>query len=47
MKALKPGVNWKEMHLLAERVELEGLKELGLIEGDVDEMLDGRLGFVF
>ena len=35
------------MHLLAERVELEGLKELGLIDGDIDEMLNGRLGFVF
>jgi len=45
--ALKPGVNWKEMHLLSERIMLEGLKELGLVEGDVQEMLDGRLGFIF
>jgi len=35
------------MHLLSERVLLEGLVELGLITGDVDEMLAGRLGFVF
>jgi Xaa-Pro dipeptidase len=46
-KALKPGVNWKEMHLLAERVTLEGLVELGLISGDIDEMLQGRVGFIF
>jgi Xaa-Pro dipeptidase len=45
--ALKPGVNWKEMHLLAEKVTLEGLVELGLITGDVNEMLDGRVGFIF
>jgi len=44
---LKPGVNWKDMHLLAERVTLEGLKELGLIDGDVEEMLNGRFGFIF
>lgn len=45
--ALKPGVNWKDMHLLAERVTLEGLIELGLISGDVEEMLEGRVGFIF
>ena len=46
-KALKPGVNWKDMHLLSERTTLEGLKELGLVKGDVDEMLKGRVGFIF
>jgi len=46
-KKLKPGVNWKEMHLLSERITLEGLKELGLLSGDVDEMMESRLGFVF
>jgi len=35
------------MHLLSERVMLEGLKDLGLVEGDVDEMLENRLGFIF
>jgi Xaa-Pro dipeptidase len=44
---LKPGADWKDLHLLAERVTLTGLKELGLISGDVDEMLEGRLGFIF
>lgn len=47
MAALKPGSNYKDLHLMGERVTLEGLKELGLISGDVDEMLKGRLGFVF
>ena len=35
------------MHLLAERTTLEGLKELGLVDGDIDEMLEGRVGFIF
>ena len=47
MAALKPGVMYRDMHLLAEKVTLEGLKELGLVEGDVDEMVKGRVGFVF
>ena len=45
--ALKPGVNWKDMHLLSERVMLEELVKLGIISGDVNEMLESRLGFVF
>lgn len=35
------------MHLLAEKTTLTELKKLGLVEGDVDEMLAGRVGFVF
>lgn len=35
------------MHLLAERVLLEGLVELGLVTGSVDEMLEKRIGFLF
>ena len=37
--ALKPGVSWHDMHLLSERIMLEGLKEMGLLNGDVEEML--------
>lgn len=44
---LKPGVSWVEMHILAERITLIGLKELGLVNGDIDEMVENRLGFVF
>lgn len=35
------------MHLLAEKILLSGLKELGLVEGDVDEMVQGRVGYIF
>ena len=47
IKNIRPGVSWIDMHLLAEKVTLTGLKELGLIDGDIDEMLEGRLGYIF
>ncbi|XP_053401005.1 xaa-Pro dipeptidase-like isoform X2 [Mercenaria mercenaria] len=47
MAAVKPGVSWVDMHLLAERVQLEELAKLGLIQGDIEEMMKVRLGAVF
>ena len=44
---LKPDISWVDMHLLSERVLLTGLVELGLITGDIDEMLKGRVAFIF
>jgi len=37
IKAIKPGVYYKEIHLLAAKTIASGLKELGLMKGDVDE----------
>jgi len=47
MAAVKPGVSWVDMHKLAERVELEELKNAGLLHGEVEEMMKVRLGAVF
>ena len=47
MAAIKTGVSWKDMHLLAEKTTLTGLKNLGLVSGDVDEMVEKRVGFIF
>lgn len=47
MKAVKPGVSWVDMHLLADRVHLQELAENGLIKGDIEEMMKVRLGAVF
>ncbi|RUS69476.1 hypothetical protein EGW08_022760, partial [Elysia chlorotica] len=47
MKAVKPGVSWVDMHKLAEREILAGLVKLGLLQGDVDKMMETRLGAVF
>ena len=44
---IKPGVFWTDMHLLAEKVILSGLKDLGLLTGDVQEMLDARVCYYF
>ncbi|XP_070503965.1 xaa-Pro dipeptidase [Chironomus tepperi] len=43
----KEGVNWVDMHLLANRVMLEKLKEGNLLKGDVDDMINVGLNYVF
>lgn len=45
--AVKPGVSWRDMHLLAERVLLEQLLHHGLLQGSVEEMMKVRLGYIF
>ncbi len=47
LDAAKPGVRWTQMHLLAEKVILSELKVAGLLVGDVEEMVEKRLGAVF
>lgn len=46
-KAAKPGVSWSAMHILANRVLLEALKNAGLVVGDLDEIVEQGLGSVF
>ena len=46
-RELKAGTNWVDMHKLAERTILKGLVELGLLNGDVEEMIEKRIGFLF
>ena len=41
------GVSWVDMHKLSERTILEQLKDGGLLQGDVEEMMAARLGAVF
>lgn len=47
LSAVKPGVSWVDMHILAERIELEEMKKEGLLVGDVDEMLENRIAAIF
>lgn len=47
MAAIKPGVKWADMHRLADRVHLEELVKIGILKGDVEEMLKVHLGSVF
>nr|CDJ93912.1 Peptidase M24B and Peptidase M24 domain containing protein [Haemonchus contortus] len=46
-EAAKPGVRWTDMHLLSEKVILTHLQKAGLLTGDIDEMVNARLGAVF
>eukprot|EP00112_Aurelia_sp_Birch-Aquarium-sp1_P008875 Seg199.10 transcript_id=Seg199.10/GoldUCD/mRNA.D3Y31 product="Xaa-Pro dipeptidase" protein_id=Seg199.10/GoldUCD/D3Y31 len=47
MDAVKPGVSWVDMHLLADRVQLEELKRHGILQGDIEKMMEARLGAIF
>lgn len=44
---VKPGVNWTTMHDLANRVLLTKLKEGGLLQGDIDDMMKAGINAVF
>lgn len=48
-KNAKPGVSWIDMHLLAEKVIINGLRELGLLSSSftVDEMVNNRVAYYF
>lgn len=46
ISSMRPGVGWIDMHKLAERTILEALKEEGVIEGNVEEMMGERVGAV-
>jgi Xaa-Pro aminopeptidase len=39
IKAIKPGVKYREIHLQAARVIASGLKKLGLMKGDIEEAI--------
>ncbi|MFD2202651.1 aminopeptidase P family protein [Shivajiella indica] len=40
VSALKPGIRFKEVHLLACKKLAEGLKELGIMRGNIDDAVD-------
>ncbi len=45
--ALKPGIRFKEVHLLACRKLAEGLKELGLMKGNLDDAVESGAHALF
>ncbi|CAN9506797.1 unnamed protein product [Ophioblennius macclurei] len=47
MAAIKPGVKWTDMHRLADRVHLEEMVKIGILSGNVEDMLKIHLGSVF
>jgi len=45
--AIKPGVKYQSVHLLAARVIASGLKDLGIMKGDVDEAVQSGAHAMF
>jgi Xaa-Pro aminopeptidase len=45
--ALKPGVKWVDMHILAEKIISDGLVELGLIKGNYQELVENDVPALF
>ena len=46
-KEIKPGVSWQKLHIKAEYIILKGLKNLGIIKGDIKEMWEKRVIYYF
>ena len=46
--ALKPGVLYRDLHMMAARIILEGLKDIGLVKGNLqDALVQGAYGLFF
>lgn len=45
--AVKPGVKMEELHLAACRIILHGLKELGIVKGNIEEMMEKNIFALF
>jgi Xaa-Pro dipeptidase len=41
--AMKPGISWPDMHRLAERVIAERLRDIGILKGSMDELLERHI----
>lgn len=46
-KKIKPGKSWQKIHISAEYVILNGLRDLGIIKGDIQEMWEKRVVYYF
>jgi Xaa-Pro dipeptidase len=44
---VKPGVKMEDLHMGASRIILHGLKELGVVKGDIDEMMENNIFALF
>ena len=47
IEAVTPGVKMEELHLAACRIILHGLKEIGLVKGDIEEMMEKNIFALF
>jgi Xaa-Pro dipeptidase len=47
LDSIKPGVKMEDLHLLAARTMMEGLKDLNIVKGNVDEMMEENIFALF
>ncbi|KAL1872015.1 hypothetical protein VTK73DRAFT_1759 [Phialemonium thermophilum] len=45
--ALKEGVVWDDVHVLAHKIAIDGLLKLGILKGDKDEIFEARTSVAF
>ena len=45
--ALRPGVQYREIHIQSNRIMLEGLAALGIVSGNIEDMLAAGVGGMF
>jgi Xaa-Pro aminopeptidase len=47
IESLKPGITYKDVHLAVNRILLDNLKSIGLLNGNTDDMLNEGVGGLF
>tara|TARA_R110002126_G_scaffold4515_1_gene23787 strand:+ start:6799 stop:8136 length:1338 start_codon:yes stop_codon:yes gene_type:complete len=47
LATIKPGVKMEDLHLLAARTMMEGLKDLNIVKGNVDDMMEENIFALF
>lgn len=47
IEMVKPGVNMEDLHLAACRIILNGLKQIGIVKGEVEEMMENNVFALF
>jgi Xaa-Pro aminopeptidase len=47
IESLKPGIQYRDCHIASNRLMLNKFKDLGIVNGDVEEMLEAGVGGMF
>lgn len=47
LDSIKPGVKMEDLHLLAARTMMEGLKDMGVVKGNIDDMMEENIFALF
>jgi len=46
-KMMRPGISWTDMHRLSESIVVEGLLDIGLLQGDLSELVKSNISTLF